>query len=377
MSSKSSMHLRLPQLAFIVVIIFASAMLSGCEKELPNPSNNPPSSIAVRDTSWRSYPLDTIPAEVNENVPHILTFPSSSYVSVPGNNVYQSSPTSSVYFSPTTYYGGPFQFCTYSVGTNSVTFQLKRTDGYTFPVNSVLRIKLNNAGGQIVNTVVVTSAFVSCTITIPETNTWNVGGGNQSNSLNTDTYVATWYNPVSGYNFYCQPIKIVAVPTGWGTYLGYFGVPIYSNGWGGFLGTDYLRDASCNNSQTYQCVHFIQKYYLTVKNRNIGNAGAADYWINNSSHSLPSKVTNGNGIPQPNDVICFYNNSSGSYHVGIVASVGATIRVFHENVGQTYNSSTGTYCSSFKDMPFTNTGTGYNISATLLGANWITLGWVR
>jgi hypothetical protein len=259
---------------------------------------------------------------------------------------------------------------------------MKRTDGYSFPVNSVIKIKLNNAGGTVINSKTLTTASTTCTLSITESKTWNISGGSSSNPNNTDNYVATWYNPASGYTFYTQAIKIVAVPTGWGTNLANLqGVSIYSNGWGGFSSTNYLKDASCNNSQKYQCVHFIQKYYLTIKGKNIGNANAGDYWNYYTSHSLTQRINNGAGIPQQGDIICFISSTNG-YHVGIVNGVSSPghLRVFQENVGQTLVNSN--YCHPYADFSFTSSGSGYNVNANLLNptsgtTTWTTLGWVR
>ncbi|HRH03420.1 MAG TPA: CHAP domain-containing protein [Bacteroidia bacterium] len=361
-------------LATVSVIIF----FVGCKKDGIETSNNESqNNSSFDDQTWRSYPLDTTPGFAADDASRILSYPATSYVSVPNNNVFQASPASSVAYGGVTYYGGPFQASTYSVSGNIITFQMKRTDGFTFPVGSVLKIKLTNAGGTVMNTITLTAAASSYNLHAIESNTWNLSGGSSSNPNNTSSYVLTWYNPSSGLTFYTLPIKIVAVPTGWGTNLSSFGVPIYSNGWGGFLSTNNLKDVSYNNSQMYQCVHYIQKYYLAIKSKNIGNANAGDYWNSNTSHSLTQKVLNGNGVPQQGDIVCFYNTNSGSYHVGIAGGVNVSgfLRVFQENVGQTLVN--GNYCSGYKDMAYANNGSGYNVSAATLGSNWVTLGWVR
>lgn len=300
--------------------------------------------------------------------------PGTSLVSVPAINVYQPSPTTPVYYNSVTYYGGPFQSCTYSISGNNITFKVKRTDGNLFPVGSVIRIKLNNAGGQIVASKTLTSSASNCTLNVQDLNTWNINGGTGTNPNNSKQYVATWYNSQSGYNFYTLPIRIVAVPTGWGNNIGSFGVSVFSNGWGGFSGTDYLRDPSCNNSQTYQCVHYIQKYYQVVKNINIGNNNASHYWTNYTSHNLTQRIYNGSGIPQMGDIICFQRPNTSDYHVAIVKGVvgGNKIRVYQENWGQTNNN--GNYCYAYMDLPFTQSGNNYNISPF---SSWIVLGWLR
>jgi hypothetical protein len=251
---------------------------------------------------------------------------------------------------------------------------MKRTDGLNFPSGSVLKIKSGSAGGTILNSVTATSASATITISINETNTWNVNGTGTSNTNNYKNYVATWLNPASGLNFYTLPIMSIAVPTGWGINLtSYNGIPAYSNGWGGFSATDYLLDSY---GQKYQCVHYVKRYYSVVKGRNIGNGNANVYWDSYSSHNLTQRINNGYGIPQAGDIICF--TSSSGNHVGIVAGVVSNrLRVFEENVGHDYNSSTGTYCTGYQDFVFTSSASGYNVSASMLGSSWTTLGWVR
>lgn len=323
------------------------------------------------DTLWKTYPLDTVPDGLNEA--RVSSYPTTSYVSVPGIADYQTSPGTSVSYGGITYYGGPFLSAVSTVNGSSVVFSMKRTDGLSFPSGSVIRIKLSNAGGSIVGTKTLTASANTISISISESTTWNVNGGNTTNSNNSRTYVATWFNPASGYNFYTKSIRIVAVPTGWGAYLAsYNGVNVYSNGWGGFSATNYLTDTW---GQKYQCVHYIKRYYKVVKNKAIGPGNANVYWQNYTSVGLTQRVNNGNGIPKAGDIICF-KSTTGSYHVGIVGGVvSGKLRVFQENVGQTLNS--GNYCSGYKDFSFTSSSTGYNVSASMLGSSWITLGWVR
>lgn len=335
----------------------------------------------MEDQSWRRYPLDTIPA-LDDDGSERAAYPTTSYVSVPekypATGCYQSSPTSSVTYSGVTYYGGPFQSCTYAISGSTVTFKLKRTDGLSFASNSVVKIKLSTAGGSTLATATLTSSATTYNLTITESTTWNVGGaGTQSNSSNSRTYVATWYNPASGLTFYTRPIRIVAVPTGWGASLQSLnGVVVKSNGYGGFSSTDYLLDAAIyGSSQKYQCVNYIQRYYKDIYNRTIGNANGGHYWTNYLSHNLTQRINNGAGIPQQGDIICFTKPGSVG-HVGIVAGVySGKLRVFQENVGQTDNN--GQFCSGYKDFTFTTNGSTYNVDASSGLTGYTTLGWVR
>lgn len=350
------------------IIIFISSCSKRDSQVYSSEINN-----EIQDTLWKTYPLDTIPDGLE--TARTTAYPTSSYVSVPGIGEYQSAPGSSVSYNGTTYYKGPFLSAVGSVNGSSISFIMKRTDGLSFPSGSVLRVKLTNAGGTVVGTRTLTSSATTVSISISEATTWNLNGGSSTNSNNSKNYVATWYNPASGYNFYTKPIRIVAVPMGWGTYLASFnGVNVYSNGWGGFSATDYLTDTW---GQKYQCVHYIKRYYKVVKNKTIGPGNAIVYWQNYNSVGLSQRVNNGAGIPRAGDIICF-KSTSGSYHVGIVGGVvSGKLRVYQENVGQSYSSATGTYCSGYKDFSFTSNSSGYTVSASMLGSSWTTLGWVR
>ncbi len=352
-----------------VVLLFAFIFIMSCSKdEILSPTVNSESKT-IQDT-LTELPLDTIPGEMTSRA---VSYPSTSYVCLPGINVPQTPPTSSIYSNGITYYGGPFQSSVSSITGNTITFKLIRTDGGKFPVGSILKIKRGSVGGTVVATLVTTILSSTFTLNVSEVNTWNLPGGSQSNPNNFNKYYATWYNPASNLNFYTKRILIVAVPTGWGELLATLNnVNVYSNGWGGFSATDSLLDTY---GQKFQCVHYIKRYYSTVYNKNIGNGNASVYWFYYLSHNLTQRIYNGNGIPQQGDIICF-SSTSGSYHVGIVKGVvSGKLRVYQENVGQTLIN--GNYCSGYKDFTFSSNQNGYNVSASVLGSSWSTLGWVR
>jgi hypothetical protein len=158
------------------------------------------------------------------------------------------------------------------------------------------------------------------------------------------------------------------------------GVPVYSNGWGGFGGTDFLLDASYSNAHKYQCVHFISRYYQTIKGRNIGSADAGEYWDHYNYHNLTQRINNGAGVPVQGDIVCFTNQKYGSRHVGIFNGISGTgvVRIFEENVGSRLRTETNNYCTPYQDMAYTKSSAGgYIINAALLGDGWVTNGWVR
>lgn len=366
-------------LLIIVFLMLTGAFIAGCQKEDLNSLEKEVHETPL-DASIVANPLDTTIAEVTASGSRAIAYPGTSYVSVPNLNSYPAVAASSVSYGGVTYYGGVLQCCITSLSGSTITFKVKRADGLSFAAGSIIKIKKLNAGGTMVSSVTLGVAATTYSLNYTISNTWNIAGTSTTNVNNYDTFVATWYNPVSGLNFYTQSVKRVAVPTGWGINIGtYNTVSVYSNGWGGFSATDYLLDAGYNNSQKYQCVHFVQKYYSLKKGINIGNTNAGNYWNYYTDHNLTTKVNNGAGIPLAGDIICFKKTGTTEYHVGIVAGVVVPgyVRVYEENVGQTYNAATGTYCSAYKDFSYTLIGTSYNINAGALGGSWTTLGWVR
>lgn len=355
----------------LFLVLFVSAILTSCQKD--EIEIEPISQQVETDPTWIKYPSNNIPDSLEEAL--VLKsgrYPSTSYV-VPTLNNYQSPPSKTVKYENITYYGGPFQFCAASVSGNNITFKLKRSDGLKFPKGSVLTIKKGNAGGTTVTSKKLTSASSSVSLTVSESVTWNNKGSSTSNSKNYNNYVAAWYNPDSKLNFYTNPERVIAVPTGWGATLpGLNFVNVYSNGWGGFRSTDYLRDP-ISNCQKYQCVEFINRYYRQVYHLDIGNSNANDYWYNYKKHSLNIRILNGGEIPLQGDII--YLESSSSWHVGIVNGINPTngfLRIFNENWGQ--KEEKGNFCKSYFELTITKTSTGYKVGGIL---GYTTLGWLR
>jgi hypothetical protein len=286
-------------------------------------------------------------------------------------NNYQSAPTRSVTYGSTTYYGGPFVSAVSATSNSGVTFTVKRTDGLTFPSGSVIKVKsagvgvnsLNsNAGSPAVATKTLTAA--ASTVTIPVSESFSY-----SHSGNFKNYVVTWYNPASGYNFYTKFICVVAVPEGWGNYLTSLdGIKLYSNGYGGFAGTDSTLG---NGGQMYQCVELPVRYYAQVKNKTIQKRGADMYWNYPTSIGFTTKVANGSGIPQRGDVLCLHNTSNNHYHVGVIDGVRVTgkIRVYQQNVGSP--------CVAYFDFPYTRSSNGNYTILQGSPSGYVVKGWVR
>lgn len=358
-----------------IAVFLISLLITSCSKKEAIDDNT--QQIGFReDTSWKTYPIDTSDASVGglQKIASVTT----SYTSVPEINVYTPIPSTSVTAGGVIYYGGPFVMAVTSSNGNNVTVSVKRTDNQTFLKGSVLTIKNSSVSGNpaaTVNsataaTVILPSTVSSYSFTLNQSYTWDVNGSGSSNPSNAISYLATWKNAANGLSFYTKPINVIAVPNGWGTSLGSFNnVSVYCNGVGGFSSTNLMVDQW---GQKFQCVHYIQRYYSSVYQKNIGSGYAGDYWTNYTAHSLTRRILNGSGVPQMGDIICF-SSSSGSNHVAIVAGVVSNtyLRCFQENVG------TG-ITNAYRDFSFTKNIQGnYIVTASPLGSQWSVLGWVR
>jgi hypothetical protein len=202
-------------------ILFFSACLlllvASCRKD--NVKISAPVAVQtdnVVDPTWLRYPLDTIPEIKPEQSGKVLAtvpqHPETILVPIPDANVYQAAPTASVKYNNVTYYGGPFQSTVNYIGGYSIMFFVKRTDGLKFPINSVLKIMATNAGGAVLASGKVPNSTSSVIgISVSDNNKWNVNNTTETNHSNTNDFVLTWTNPVSGLNFYTKPIKVVAL----------------------------------------------------------------------------------------------------------------------------------------------------------------------
>ncbi|MBM3712836.1 MAG: CHAP domain-containing protein [Actinobacteria bacterium] len=155
------------------------------------------------------------------------------------------------------------------------------------------------------------------------------------------------------------------------TLLGsYNGVKIYSNGSISYASNDYNNYNGTNTGMKWQCVEFVNRYYLIVNNKNIRIAGtnAVDYYSTASQRSMYNYANNSSVSPAVGDILCF---GGGLGHVAIIREVGSNyVRITQQN---------GTNTTS--DLNFTLTMSvsngNYNISATNLSSSLYIQGWLK
>lgn len=158
----------------------------------------------------------------------------------------------------------------------------------------------------------------------------------------------------------------------YGTLLGNFNnVNCYSNGTNGYVSNDYNTYNGTNTGMKWQCVEFVNRYYLQIYNLNIRVAGhnATDYFPNAAAHGL-IPYSNINSIsPQVGDLLCFQGNTYG--HVAIVREVGTTyLKVAQQNVSNT--SSDINY-----NVTMSVANGLYNVNGSSIGNGYTCQGWLR
>lgn len=138
-------------------------------------------------------------------------------------------------------------------------------------------------------------------------------------------------------------------PGGYGGLLGSFNnVNVYSNGDSGFRSDDYNNYNGTSTGMKWQCVEFVNRYYLQVYNMNIRIAGenAKDYYRKASDRGL---VAYSNGIvgtvePQVGDIIVSEGTSRNDGHVAIVRKVTSDkIYLVQQNYLNTQSDADGSF----------------------------------
>jgi hypothetical protein len=155
------------------------------------------------------------------------------------------------------------------------------------------------------------------------------------------------------------------------TLLGsYSGVNIYSNGSTSFASNDYNYYNNTNTGMKWQCVEYVNRYYLIVYNKNIRIPGtnAVDYYSTASQRMLYCYSNNSNVAPIVGDILCF---GGGLGHVAIIREVGSNyVKIAQQNGLNTTS-----------DLNFTLTmnivNGNYNISASNLSSSLYVQGWLK
>jgi len=160
----------------------------------------------------------------------------------------------------------------------------------------------------------------------------------------------------------------------WGTYLGtYNSVNVYSNGTGGYVSNEYNFINGTNTGMKWQCVEYVNRYYLLIYNKNIRVPGhnAVNYYPNATQHGLVSYPNNGNTAPAIGDVLCFSGGNPNYGHVAIVREIGSNyLKVAQQNVLN--NSGDVNY-----NIIMSISNGYYNVSGSSIGGGYVCQGWLR
>jgi len=160
----------------------------------------------------------------------------------------------------------------------------------------------------------------------------------------------------------------------YGTILGsYNGVNVYSNGTGGYVSNEYNIVNGTNTGMKWQCVEYVNRYYLLIYNKDIRVPGhnAVDYYPNATQHGLAPYANNGTTAPAIGDILCFSGGNPNYGHVAIVREVGSNyLKVAQQNV--TNNAGDVNF-----NIIMTVIGGYYNVSGSTIGASYICQGWLR
>lgn len=164
----------------------------------------------------------------------------------------------------------------------------------------------------------------------------------------------------------------IAFSDPYGTLLGNFNnINVYSNGTSGNVSNEYNYVNGTNTGMKWQCVEYVNRYYLSIYNMNIRIAGhnAVDYYPNASARGLSSYPNNGTISPQVGDLLCFSGNTYG--HVAIVREVGANyLKVAQQNVSN--SASDVNY-----NVSMSVSSGHYGVSGSSIGSNYVCQGWLR
>jgi len=143
------------------------------------------------------------------------------------------------------------------------------------------------------------------------------------------------------------------------------GVTSYYNPSGHVSNTyNYLNDI--NTGMKWQCVEYVNRYYLQNYGQNIRIAGqnAVDYYGNAAQRGLDAYPNGGQVAPQIGDILCLSGNTYG--HVAIIREVNTSnIKVIQQNSGG----------ADYVNFSFPRSGN--TINGTQLGSGYTVQGWLR
>lgn len=138
----------------------------------------------------------------------------------------------------------------------------------------------------------------------------------------SDSNVDTTNHIVSGQTTHFTKYSITSEKLPYDTFIGDFNsVKINSNGDITNVSNDYYSVDGVTTGMKWQCVEYVNRYYLQVYNKNIRIPGtdAKDYYKTATDRKLSAYLNDGSVSPQPGDILV---SEGGTYgHVAIVREV--------------------------------------------------------
>jgi CHAP domain len=252
-----------------------------------------------------------------------------------------------------------------SIVDNKISVQIQRTDGKPFGAGGTGYMKATDPCGSIAgNSSWSRTDFYFIDVTFWAT--FTSGSVTFYPTITLSNNVKMYANPI------IVTAKEVSSGTTGGLQYGSFygssnGVNVYSNGSNPLYGSDdYNTVNGYNTGMKWQCVEFVNRYYLQVYGTKIRIAGqhAYQYFGNASQRGLKAYANNGSTSPQVGDILCLSGNTYG--HVAIITAVTSTyIEVAQQNVGK------------LSHLNFRFAKSGNNILASALGSGYSIQGWLR
>lgn len=247
----------------------------------------------------------------------------------PSIGTYTANSSGSISGGCGTFSGGTIRAKVISITGSQIKIQIGKFDGSTFTTSGTAKIMAASVCGGLAGSASYSAGVSYVNITINATFSQGI----------------THFFPVvfssNGLKYYSEPILVYTNPvyttsSTFGTLLGTVdGVDVRYNplGYASNINNTYNGTTT---GMKWQCVEFVNRYYLQVYGMNIRIAGtnANQYYTTASQRGLVAKNNGGSTAPRVGDVLCFSGGSGGYGHVMIITEVSSNqIKVAQQNTG--------------------------------------------
>jgi hypothetical protein len=228
-----------------------------------------------------------------------------------------------------TYYGTTIRAKVLSKTGSQIKLEISRADGANFSAAGTAFVKAASPCGGIAGSTAYAAGTNKVTVTFNAT---------------FSTGAVHFYPTVvssNGSKYYAEPVLVYTSPmyltaSSFGALQGVLdGVSLYYNP-NGYVGTVYYYYNGINTGLKWQCVEFVNRYYLAVYNMNIRISGtnANQYYGTASQRGLVAYPNGGSTAPRVGDLFCMAGGSGGYGHVAIIMEVASNyIKVGQQNGG--------------------------------------------